>query len=84
MLGVSDSITTFTGILFPVLVFGLDSAYSAFYFKKEDPDRGRTVFSTIGITFFIIGFIPLIMCLFSGGLSVLLFQKSEYRCIVIV
>ena len=30
MLGVSDSITTFTGFLLPLLTLGLDSAYSAF------------------------------------------------------
>ena len=29
-LGVSDSITTMTSLFFPILVLGLDSAYSAF------------------------------------------------------
>ena len=33
-LGVSDSITTITSLIFPVLVLGLDSAYSAFILMK--------------------------------------------------
>ena len=35
MLGVSDSVTTFTGFVFPILVLGLDSAFSAFYFDVD-------------------------------------------------
>ena len=35
MLGVSDAVTTMTGFVFPVLVMGLDSAFSAFYFEEE-------------------------------------------------
>ena len=38
MLGISDTITSFTGLVFPILVMGLDSAYSAFYFEEKKPD----------------------------------------------
>ncbi len=78
MLGVSDSITTFTGILFPMLVLGLDSAYSAFYFDKSDIDRDKRVFSTLCITFFILGIVPILLSFFSKALSVLLFEDEKY------
>ena len=44
MLGISDTVTTFTALLFPLLVLGLDSAYSAFYFDKEE-NRQDKVYS---------------------------------------
>lgn len=78
MLGVSDSITTFTGILFPILVLGLDSAYSAFYFDRMDINRDKKVFSTLGITFFLLGLIPLLMCALSMPLSSLIFKTDKY------
>lgn len=84
MLGVSDSITTFTGILFPVLVLGLDSAYSAFYFDKEDKIRNKKVFSTLGITFFVMGIIPIILCAMATPLSNLLFKTDRYSMVVII
>ena len=78
MIGVSDSITTFTGVLLPLLVLGLDSAYSAFYFDKDDLKRDRKVFSTLGITFLLLGVIPLIMCMFSSRLSYFIFKTYDY------
>lgn len=84
MLGVSDSITTFTGILFPILVLGLDSAYSAFYLDKIDVDRDKKVFSTLGITFFILGGIPIVLCALSVPLSSLLFKTDAYSPVVMV
>lgn len=84
MLGVSDSITTFTGILFPLLVLGLDSAYSAFYFDKTDINIDKKVFSTLGITFFLLGGIPALMCALSGPLSFLLFKTNAYSAVVMV
>ena len=51
-LGISDSISNLTSLLFPILTLGLDSAFSAFYFEKKDPDRGKRVYSTLSVTFF--------------------------------
>ena len=84
MLGVSDSITTFTGILFPILVLGLDSAYSAFYFDKADADRDKKVFSTLGIIFIILGVIPILLCALAVPLSLLLFNTEAYSSVVMV
>ena len=84
MLGVSDSITTFTGILFPLLVMGLDSAYSAFYFDKLDLDRDKKVFSTLGITFFLLGGIPLLLCFVSTPISYAIFKTASYNIEVMI
>ena len=78
MLGISDSITTFTGILYPVLVMGLDSAYSAFYFDKHDQARDKKVFSTLSFTFMCMGILPILMCLISGQLSEWMFDTKDY------
>ena len=82
MIGISDSITTLTGILFPLLVMGLDSAFSAFYFDKNDSNRAQKVFSTLTWTFMIIGFIPMIMMLAASSISTLLFHTSQYSYII--
>ena len=82
MMGVSDAITNLTGILLPLLTMGLDSAFSAFYFDKEDPDRSKKVFHTLTRFFFVIGFIPILMILASPLISQLLFHQTEYFYIV--
>lgn len=82
MIGVSDSITTLTGIVLPLLTMGLDSAFSAFYFDKEDQDRSKKVFNTLTWTFIVIGVIPLLMTCSSVSLSKLLFNTKDYAYIV--
>lgn len=79
MLGVSDSITTMTGFMLPLLTLGLDSAYSAFYFEKDKPDRGKNVYSTLALVFFVLGTIPLLFLFACPSISVLLFHTKEYR-----
>ncbi len=82
MIGISDSITTLVGILFPLLTMGLDSAFSAFYFDKEDPNRGQKVFSTLTWTFVIIGCFPLVLMTIAPLISELLFHTKAYSYIV--
>lgn len=82
MIGVSDSITTLTGILLPLFTMGLDSAFSAFYFDKEDRNRSKKVFHTLTWTFIVIGFIPLLMMCLAVPLSNLLFHTGDYAFIV--
>lgn len=79
MLGVSDSITTMTGFMLPLLTLGLDSAYSAFYFEKDKPDRGKNVYSTLALVFFVLGTIPLLLLFACPSISVLLFHTKKYR-----
>ena len=82
MIGISDSITTFTGIVLPLLTMGLDSAYSAFYFEKDDIERGNKVFSTLTYVFVIIGCIPFFLFFFSRFISLLLFHSEQYSYII--
>ncbi len=82
MIGISDSITTLTGILMPLLTMGLDSAFSAFYFEKSDPERSQKVFSTLTWTFLGIGFVPMLLMMAASFISTILFQTTEYSYIV--
>ncbi len=83
MLGVSDAVTTMTGFLFPVLVMGMDSAYSAFYFEEEK-DQQDKVFSTISFLLAVMGLIPVIACFFSGPWSEILFKSSGNAYVVAI
>ena len=83
MLGISDTVTTFTALLFPLLVLGLDSAYSAFYFDKEE-NRQDKVYSTLTICLFLSGLIPLLLMFISEPFSVLLFKTPDYKAVVIL
>ena len=82
MIGISDSITTLTGIILPLLIMGLDAAYSAFYFDKTDPERGNKVFSTLVLSFLCIGLIPILFIFFSALVSQLLFHNKDYSYII--
>ena len=82
MIGISDSITTLTGVILPLLTMGLDSAFSAFYFEKEDPERAEKVFSTLTWAFLVIGCIPLLLMFASPLISELLFKTRDFSYIV--
>ena len=82
MIGISDSVTTLTGIILPLLTMGLDAAFSAFYFEKEDPDRPRKVFSTLAFIFMLSGCLPLLLMLAAPFVSGLLFHTRDYTYII--
>lgn len=81
MLGISDTITTFTGLLFPILIMGLDSAFSAFYYDDRK-EQAKKVFHTILYTLTVIGCIPIVLCVFATQISWLIFGSNEYGTIV--
>lgn len=83
MLGVSDSVTTLTGFLIPMLVMGLDSAYSAFYFEDEENHQNK-VFSSIVFMLGIMAVIPTVACFFSQFLSELLFKTSDNAYVMLI
>lgn len=83
MLGISDTITTFTGLLFPIFMMGLDSAFSAFYYDNEK-DQVKKVFHTILLTLTVVGCVPIIFCVFASQISWFLFKSNEYGIIVIL
>lgn len=81
MLGISDTVTTFTGLLFPICIMGLDSAFSAFYYDKGER-QAEKVFHTIFFVLLAMGAFPIFLCLFSSPISYALFQSEEYGGIV--
>lgn len=81
MLGISDTVTTFTGLLFPICMMGLDSAFSAYYYDSGEK-QAEKVFHTILFSLVIVGCIPVMLCLFSPKISYFLFDTAEYTKIV--
>jgi len=82
MMGISDTVSSLTAVLHPLLVLGLDSAYGAFYFDKEDNNRENTVFSTLSVALFVMGAIPLVISLFSASIANLFFGSNDYSALV--
>ena len=60
-LGISDAITNVTAILLPILMLGLDSAFSAFYFDERTEEHKRKVFNTSLVTLIIAGIVPILV-----------------------
>ena len=83
-LGISDSVTNLTGLIFPLLTLGLDSAFSAFYFEKKDPERGKKVYSTLSVMFLILGLAAASLSVLAKPLSNLLFHSAAYQGIVVM
>lgn len=81
-LGVSDTITSVTAVIFPLLVLGLDSAFSAFYFDEKNIEYKATVFKTIEIVLILSSIVPIIIAFASNYISSILFQSDEYGIIV--
>ena len=81
-LGVSDTITGVTSIIFPLLVMGLDSAFSAFYFDEKSQEYKDKVFNTIWLTIVIASVVPMIVSVFSEYISLLLFGSEQYTILV--
>ena len=84
MMGISDSISNFTAILFPLLVMGLDSAFSAFYFDKHNEHHHHKVMNTIRFTMLIASLIPVLLAAASKPISKMLFEDGEYYILVAV
>lgn len=82
LLGISDAVSNLTSVLFPLLVMGLDSAFSAFYFDERSEIHHLKVFNTIRCTLLISSLIPVMIAFASKWISVLLFHSSEYYVLV--
>ncbi len=83
-LGISDSVTNLTSLLFPILTLGLDSAFSAFYFEKGEPERGKKVYSTLSIMFFLLGLVASSLSVFAVPVSRLLFHDTGYQGLAVM
>lgn len=83
MMGISDTVTSFTGLLLPLFVLGLDSAFSAFYYDKGEK-QAEKVFNTVWFTLLGMGIVPLLLCGFSTEISAVLFKGDQYSVIVMI
>lgn len=81
-LGISDIITNMTAIIFPVLVMGLDSAFSAFYFDEKDKNYKSKVFKTIWTTLIIASVIPFVIAISSDYIAYFVFGSHKYSILV--
>ena len=84
MLGISDSISNLTAVLFPLLVMGLDSAFSAFFFDEHNEQHYHKVMNTIRITMLIASIVPVLMSVAAKPIASLLFGDSEYYILVAI
>lgn len=77
-LGISDSITSFTTFLFPLLVMAFDSAFSAFYYEKKEEDHFTKVFNTVFFFLVMQSLIPVLLMAASDSISKILFESVRY------
>lgn len=84
MLGVSDSVTNLNGFIFPILVFGMDSAYSAYYFDERYEDKRDHIFGTVSQFLKLTSLVPLLGVIFAEKISAILFQSSRYSLIIVM
>ncbi len=83
MLGVSDSILIISGVLFPALVMGLDSAFAVFYNDKGINQKER-VFNTIFFFLVFMGLLPLFLTIFANDVSLTIFGTEEYYYVILI
>ena len=83
-LGVSDTITNVSAVILPLLVMGLDSAFSAFYFEERSEEHSRKVFNTIWFTLLVASCVPFLLMIGSKYWSMLLFGKEAYAGLVAI
>ena len=83
-LGISDAITNVTAILLPILMLGLDSAFSAFYFDERTEEHKHKVFNPSLVTLIIAGIVPFIIAIFSRDISLWLFGTEKHQILVAV
>ena len=83
-IGISDSVTNLMSFIYPILVLGFDSAFSAFYFEKEDPLRSRKVYRIVRQVTMISSAFMIVVIALSGFISGQLFHTDEYRMAVVI
>lgn len=83
-LGISDTITSLTSVIFPLLVMGLDSAFSAFYYDQRNEEYQNKIFNTVTFSLAIASIVPVIIAFFSKYLSTFLFGSNGYGFLISV
>lgn len=83
-LGVSDTITNVSAVIFPLLVMGLDSAFSAFYFEDRSAEHQKKVFNTIWFTLLLASAVPFLLIIGANFWSLMLFGKEGYAGLIAI
>lgn len=83
-LGMSDTIISMGGFIFPVLVLGFDAAFGAFYYEKESLDYKEKVFNTVYWFLKGMSIIAFFLLFFSNNISSILFNTDDLKWIVIL
>lgn len=81
-LGITDIVITFISFLYPLLIMGLDSAFSAFYYDEKTQEHQAKVFNTSWFTLFASSMVPLVLIIFSDKISLLFFGVADYKLLV--
>ena len=83
-IGISDTVTNMMSFIYPLLVLGFDSAFSAFYFQKGDDLRSRKVYRIVRQVTLLSSIFMVIVIALSGNISKWLFETDDYRAAVII
>ena len=83
-LGISDTIQNLASFIFPILVMGMDSAISAFYYDQDSEQYHQKVFNSAFFSLAIASIVPIILCLIAVPLSEVLFQDQRYQLAIII
>ncbi len=83
-IGISDTVTNLMSFIYPILVLGFDSAFSAFYFEGSDPMRDRKVYRIVRQVTMISSSFMILVIAFSGPISQGLFKTGDYRLAVTI
>ncbi|MEE3382996.1 MAG: hypothetical protein VZR08_03415, partial [Anaerovoracaceae bacterium] len=73
-IGISDTVTNMMSFIYPLLVLGFDSAFSAFYFQKGDDLRSRKVYRIVRQVTLLSSIFMVIVIALSGNISKWLFE----------
>lgn len=77
-LGMNDTITNFTSLIYTILVLSFDGAYSAFYYDNPTEEHKSKVLSTTWITLFCASLVAIALIFFANPISSALFGSTKY------
>lgn len=76
-MGQSEAVLAVSAIVFPVLVMGLDGAFSAYYFKPDGESREAAVFQTVLWTLGGMSLLPLFGTFFARQMAEVILARAD-------
>lgn len=83
-LGISDLISNLTAFIAPLLIWGFDSAFSAFYYDEDSDAYRKKIFNTVFFFLLASSGIVIFLIFMAPGFSVFLFEKKDYKTAIII